>query len=516
MRLGTKCVHRNSPLRFCHRGEIANFAGPPCAGARCDAKPGLSTPRLDATSTLVALNFFLAAASLLPVIHAAQPKPRVLVLTDISNEPDDEESLVRYLVYSNEFDTEGLIATTSTWLKKNPREDLIRRDIAAYAQVRTNLLKHAPGYPEAESLLAVTKTGQTGYGMAFVGPEHSTAGAQQVIAAVDRPDPRPLWVTVWGGANTLAQALTEVRATRSAEDLARFVAKMRVYSISDQDDAGPWLRKEFPKLFYIVSPSGEKSAEYARATWTGISGDRHYKNGPKFKFDLVDNPWLLEHVINQHGPLGALYPKLAYIMEGDTPTFLGLINHGLGWAESPAYGGWGGRYALLQPEGETRPIWTNNNLETRDIVMVEDGQTATSDQATIWRWREQFQNDLAARMNWCVADDFSKANHNPIAVLNGDKTNKILKLPAKAGATMTLSAEGTSDPDNNKTRVTWWIYQEAGTVAGATLSTAEGLKTEIHLPKVEKPGTLHVILQVEDDGDPHLFSYRRAILEVTP
>jgi len=460
--------------------------------------------------------FLLSVGLLLPVALSAQEKPRVLVLTDISNEPDDEESLVRYLVYSNEFDTEGLVATTSTWLRKNPREDLIRRDIDAFEQVRPNLLKHAPGYPEPEGLRAVTKTGQTGYGMAFVGAEKTTEGSRQLIAAVDKSDPRPLWITIWGGANTLAQALFDVRASRTPEELAAFVAKMRVYSISDQDDAGHWIRKEFPGLYYIVSPSGERNAEYARATWTGISGDRQYKNGPKYKFDLVDNPWLIEHVIKNHGPLGALYPKLAYIMEGDTPTFLGLINHGLGWSESPAYGGWGGRYALLQPEGETRPIWTNNNAETRDSVVVEDGHTETSDQATIWRWREQYQYDFAARMNWCVADDFSKANHNPVATLNGDKTKKVLTLPAKGGSTVSLTAKGTSDPDGNKTHVTWWIYREAGTVADVTLSALEGLTTEVHLPKVEKPGTVHVILQVEDDGDPHLFSYRRAILEVVP
>lgn len=458
----------------------------------------------------------LLTGLLLPIALLAQEKPRVFVFTDISNEPDDEESLVRYLVYSNEFDTEGLVATTSTWLKKNTREELIRRDIEAYAKVRPNLLKQAPGFPPPESLLAVTATGQTGYGMAFVGPEKSTAGSRQLIAAVDKSDPRPLWVTIWGGANTLAQALLDVRASRTPEELARFVAKMRVYSISDQDDAGHWIRKEFPGLFYIVSPSGERNAEYPRATWTGISGDRQYKNGPRYKFDLVDNPWLLEHVINNHGPLGALYPKLAYIMEGDTPTFLGLINRGLGWGDSPAYGGWGGRYALLQPEGETRPIWTNNNAETRDAVAVEDGHIETSDQATIWRWREHFQYDFAARMNWCVADDFSKANHNPLAVLNGDKTKKVLTLRAKSGGTVTLSAKGTSDPDGNKTHLAWWIYPEAGTVAGASLSASEGTKIKVRLPKVEKPGTVHVILQVEDDGNPHLFAYRRAIVEVAP
>lgn len=488
---------------------------PPCPLGFYCSQPSAKPLLLMLPNRSLRLVLFISIGLALPAVIFAQDKPRVFVLTDISNEPDDEESLVRYLVYSNEFDTEGLIATTSTWLRKNPREDLIRRDIEAYAQVRANLLKHASGFPEPGNLLGVTKTGQTGYGMAFVGPEKSTAGSRQLVEAVDRSDTRPLWVTIWGGANTLAQALLDVRTSRTAEELARFVAKMRVYSISDQDDAGPWIRKEFPGLYYIVSPSGEQNHEYARATWTGISGDRQYKNGPRYKFDLVDNPWLLAHIINDHGPLGALYPKLAYIMEGDTPTFLGLIDHGLGWSESPAYGGWGGRYALLQPEGETRAIWTNNNANTRDAVTVEDGHVETSDQATIWRWREHFQYDFAARMNWCIAEEFAKANHNPIAVLNGDRTKKVLTVPAKSGSTVRLSADGTNDPDGNKTQVTWWIYQEAGTVAGATLSAAEGLKTEVHIPKVAKPGTLHVILQVEDDGEPHLVAYRRAILNVT-
>jgi len=64
------------------------------------------------------------------------PKQRVFVLTDISNEPDDEESLVRFLVYANEYDIEGLVATTSTYRRKGTRENLIRRQLKAYAKYR--------------------------------------------------------------------------------------------------------------------------------------------------------------------------------------------------------------------------------------------------------------------------------------------------------------------------------------------------------------------------------------------
>jgi len=452
------------------------------------------------------------------------PKPRVFVLTDISNEPDDEESMVRFLVYADEYDIEGLVATTSTHLRDRTREDLIRRQLDAYDQVRGNLVKHAGGFPTKERLAAVTATGQPAYGMASVGDGQTSAGSRLLLAAADRDDERPLWISIWGGANTLAQALFDARQERSPEALRQLVAKLRVYSISDQDDAGPWLRREFPDLFYIVSPSSTDWKEYWRATWTGISGDRHYKNGPMHKFHLVDNPWLEENVIKNHGPLGALYPTLAYIMEGDTPSFLGLVNNGLGWHVSPAYGGWGGRYALYQAYGETRPIWTNNQ-DSRDTVTADSGQTECTDTATLWRWREHFQHDFAARMDWCIATDFKQANHNPVAVLNSDTTKRVLDITAKPGETVTLSAEGTRDPDGNAFEVRWWIYPEASSLRDAkgrrfppevTLGASRGGGTSLVAPTVTKPETVHVILEIEDRGTPSLFAYRRAVVSIKP
>jgi hypothetical protein len=476
------------------------------------------TGRWGAAATLVLAALAgpgLRAAENATVIPAV--KPRLLVLTDLSNEPDDEESLVRLLVYANEFDLEGLVATTSNWLRQDPREDLIHRDLAAYALVQPNLSRHAPGFPTAEALRAVTCTGQTGLGLAATGPGKDTAGSRRIIAAVDRDDDRPLWISVWGGSNTLAQALQDVRATRSAAELARFVARLRVYAISDQDDSGAWIRREFPELFYIVTPSNPSSyEEYYRATWSGISGGRESQAAPGYHFAMVDNPWLEENIIRDHGPLGALYPRLMYIMEGDTPSFLGLIDRGLGWSVSPAYGGWGGRYALFRVAGETRPIWTDIN-STRDRVEVEPGRFDASNQATIWRWREHFQNDFAARMDWCVADNFARANHNPRPALNGDRSTGVVTIAAKPGAAVDLSAAGTDDPDAGQAvKLTWWIYREAGTLADATLTETSGVATTVRLPAATKPGTVHVILQAEDNGTPRLFAYRRIVIEVTP
>lgn len=65
----------------------------------------------------LALGFLEVALSAAPTntsspdltrLPAFASKPRVFVLSDILADVDDSESFVRYLLYSNEFDTRGL------------------------------------------------------------------------------------------------------------------------------------------------------------------------------------------------------------------------------------------------------------------------------------------------------------------------------------------------------------------------------------------------------------------------
>ena len=141
------------------------------------------------------------------------------------------------------------------------------------------------------------------------------------------------------------------------------------------------------------------------ATWTGISGDRFYRNADGADFTTFTDDWVNAN-IRSKGPLGKVYITPCCIHEGDTPSFLGLINNGLASAMSPAYGGWGGRYVWRQYYGESRPSWTQGGDaypgkdSSRDTVIGVDGKPHTSDQATIWRWRTAFQHDFAARMDW--------------------------------------------------------------------------------------------------------------------
>ena len=449
-------------------------------------------------------------------------RPRVLVLTDITNEPDDEQSMVRFLCYANEFDIEGLVATTSCWLRDRVAPEQITERIDAYGTVRANLSAHADGYPAADELHRLTMTGISRYGMEGVGDGMDSDGSRRIIAAVDDPDPRPLWICVWGGVNCLAQALWTVSETRTPVEVAEFVSKLRVYTISDQDDSAPWIRREFPSLFYIVSPGYEErgGGAYHHSTWVGISGDKFHGRFEGADFPLVDNPWLDEHIRVDHGPLGALHPQTKYLMEGDTPTFLYLIPNGLGDPERPNYGSWGGRYELDVPhekpwhyEQETRPIWTDAIGE----VVGVDGVTYATNQATIWRWREAYQHDFAARMDWTVAREYGDANHNPVAGLFGDTSRGIARLQVTAGQAVDLNADGTHDPDGDDVALRWFVYPEAGTYDGAPeIEDADTQRARLQAPMVGKPETLHVILEARDDGDPALFAYRRIVLRVDP
>jgi len=465
------------------------------------------------------LLFICAALLLAAQTPSAVAKPRVLVLTDIENEPDDAMSMVRFLVYANQWDVEGLVATTSIHQKSKVAPERIREIVDAYAQVRDNLELHESGFPSADELRAKIVAGRPAYGMTAVGKGMDSAGSELLIAAADRNDARPLWVTAWGGPNVLAQALWKVRATRSPKALRDFVAKLRVYTISDQDDSGPWIRKNFPALFYIASPGFHDGGAYHHATWSGISGDKFHGRFDGADFPIVDNPWLDAHIRNR-GPLGALYPQVKYLMEGDTPTFLFLVDNGLNDLEHADWGGWGGRYEFYTPRTrpwfaapETRPLWT----DAEDEVLGVDGNWHTSNHATIWRWRSAYQNDFAARMDWTVKTR-AAANHPPQPRLAQPD-----QLIAHPGDRISLSAAGSSDPDGDALSYQWFYYPEAGTLvvqdgrSGAPLAFENDRTRDASfvVPKnAFHEGTMHIILAVTDSGTPSLTRYRRTIVTV--
>jgi hypothetical protein len=437
---------------------------------------------------------------------AAVEKPRLLVLTDVGADPDDQQSLVRLLLYANEFDIEGLIASSSGTTGKAEqhitRPELIRELVAAYGQVRDNLLKHAPGYPSAEELLARIKPGSRDRGVSAIGPGRDTEASRWIVAAGDKVDSRPLCIAIWGGQTDLAQALWRVRQDRGTDGLKQFASRLRIYDIADQDGIAAWIHDQFPGLFYIQAgapPGRDKREGSFRGMYLG--GDE----------SLVSREWMETHIRASHGPLGALYPPRTWtapnphsaIKEGDTPSWLYFLPHGLNDPNHPEWGGWGGRF---------EPDASGVHRDVRDRV-----GDVTDARATVWRWRPAVQADFQARLDWCVADSFEKANHPPAIALNADRSRTILHIAAKSGATIQVSAAGSDDPDKNQLRFQWCIYSEPSAYRGPlTLEPAGGLTTSLVAPAVTRPQTIHVILQSMDNGTPPLSAFRRAVITVEP
>lgn len=450
-------------------------------------------------------------------------KNRVIILTDIEADPDDTQSLVRLLLYSNQIDIKGFIATTSVWQKNRVAPESIIKIIKAYAKVQPNLNKHEPGFPDAKSLLSIVKKGPAKYGMLAVGSGQDTEGSEWIIKILEENDPRPLHISVWGGVNTLAQALNKIKETKSAAEVKRLVSKLCVYTISDQDDSGIWLRNHFPELKYIVSPGDD----YGSSTWSAINTQiKGISN------EEISNRWIAQHIQQGHGPLGAVYPDVSWGVEGDTPAFLSLILNGLNNPEHPDWGGWGGRYELIKPdftqqkkgssgvpfEPETREIWTNAADNYTPFLPNDFGRAVRLDtnhykdnKATLWRWRADFQNDFAARMDWCLAD-YKKANHPPVPVINQKE-----EITVKSGEGFGINASATYDPDGDSFSFLWFNYPEAGTYKkDLKISTENYPGVWITAPDVEKKETVHIILKITDKGAPQLSRYKRIVVNIMP
>ncbi len=445
--------------------------------------------------------FHFAIVLVFLTFTALGQKPRILVTTDIGGDPDDQQALVRLMVYANEYEIEGLVSSaagTPGELKEeiiNP--EMIKEIINGYAKVYPNLQKHDAGYIPPAQLLAVVKEGNPHRGWENVGQGNDTEGSEWIIKQADKEDARPLNICIFGGQTDVAQALWKVKNTRTAVEYQQFIDKIRVYDIMDQDRIFNAIIAEHPTLFYILSKAPQ-GADKREGTYRGM-----YLGGNE---SLTSLEWLKEHVIEDHGPLGKLYPTETWtdpnphgaLKEGDTPSWFFFLDYGLGHAEHPEYGGWGGRY--------------QKNASGYYTDAKDHFQNETNARATIYRWRDDFQQHFAARMDWCV-EDFDRANHAPKVSVQGFSKQESIMLQAKDGEILEFNASGSTDPDGDELHYEWMVYPEAGNLNSTPNLKVQGAKASVKMPKLAADESLHIILRVTDKGSPALTSYERIIIK---
>lgn len=419
------------------------------------------------------------------------PKPIVIATTD--GEIDDRCSMIRFLMYANEWDIRGLIHSSSKYHWKGDEKHDRRKwhpvswldeQIDKYAEVYPYLKQNDPDYPAPDYLRNQVFIGNIGY----VGDmEQPTPGSRRIAEVLLDTDPSEVWLQAWGGANTIARALKSIE-DKYPNRMVDVAQKAKLYLIANQDNTcDEYILKKWPDALLIQSNAFGAIAY----RWQSIMTPEQQKN--------FDASWMKTNILTGHGPLCSMYEAHGdgrFRSEGDSPAFMHLIEVGLGSTVHPTYGGWGGRFMRADNRWRSAP-------DDRDRYR------------SILRWATAFQNDWAARADWCVKPH-AQCNHNPVAVCNQDRTRKVLEIPANPRRKIKLSASGSFDPDRNRLSYRWWVYKDAGSYwAVAPIQGADNVDATITVPQQASGRTIHVILEVTDDGKPPLTAYRRIILRVS-
>lgn len=420
----------------------------------------------------------------------ASAQTRMIVMTDIGgSDPDDTQSLVHLLVSLDEVELAGIISQHAWVPYGTGAVKLINELIDGYEKCLPNLRIHNKRFPNATYLRSIVKVGQSEAAVKGIGHGKDSEGSEWIIREVDKKDARPIWISAWSGLNTLAQALWKVEHTRSRKELNRFVSKLRVYDVLGQDDAGAWITNRYPNLIYI-------------------------RNSEIYGWAPSDD-WIRTNIQNK-GILGKLYPDRIWATEGDSPAFMYCLSNGLNEPEHPEWGGWGGRFETVRKEKMRGMDWVAKNGldESRHdpYFMIPSSREGS---IGIVKWKNGIYNDFAARMQWSVSSKYEEANHHPIIFIGKDKTKRIIEKSVDKGTTVTLDASKSYDPDGNAMSYRWMFYREPSSYDGDIIidKTSESI-CEIYIPEESAGKTIHIVLEVTDDGKPALTSYRRIVLYV--
>lgn len=518
--------------------------------------------------TIALMIFGLVPSQINAQSSEKKARPRIVITAD--PELDDNNSLIRFLLYSSDLEIEGLIYASSQfhwkgdgkgtkwyvpgreysrfgldtcpcvswrWAKD---ERFIHDAVEAYAKSYPNLKVHNPNYPSPDLLKSKIRYGN----IEFDGDISKNSPGSDLIRSLMLDEKTgPLFIAAWGGQSTIARALKSIQEQ---------------YEYTTEWEA---IKKKISNKV-ILLPSGDQDdtyAKYIKPNWPLIDY-RQFREGPNYGYgaQLRAKPadsiyltasWLKENVSGR-GPLGSLYrvwgdgkqmvkgdvmdyfgfsgytneqlrnmgyrvwmpvqEKGSWIGEGDNPTFMNMLGNGLRAFEKSFYGGWGGRGIDNQ---ELNPFSFSGGDTSQQAMVSALSSVNNQSNRTANTYPEFFpaaQQDFAARLKWTVTSKYSNANHEPIVIIEGP-----LDIVASPGATIRLNGN-ISDPDGDKVSIRWWQFHVGTYPNAVTISNGNTTQAKVLIPKDALPGqTIHVILEATDNGSPPLTRYQRIIITIS-
>jgi hypothetical protein len=521
---------------------------------------------------LMILCFFAAGAV---AQHSdKQVRPRIIVTAD--PELDDNNSLIRFLLYSSDMQIEGLVYASSGFHWKGDgkgtkwfvpgreyarfgldtcpceswrwaeNERFIDDAVEAYGNVYPNLKVHNTNYPAPAELKSKIRFGN----IEFDGDISEDSPGSDLIRSLIMDDkPGPLFITAWGGQSTIARAL------RSIQEQYEFTTEWKAV-------------KEKISRKVVLLPSGDQDdtyTAYIKPNWPDIEY-RQFRDGPNYGYGAqlrasqedsiyLTSSWMKENVTDR-GPLGALYRvwgdgkqmvkgdimdyfgmsgytneelrKLGFVVwmpvqkkgswlgEGDNHTFMNMLGNGLRAFEAGSYGGWGGR--KVAGSGAM-----NFSFLLSDSTLPETGgSTSITTMSTLTDQQSMNPGESA------YPDFFPQAQRDFAARLKWSVTAKYsdanhepivkvegpLNVLASAGEKIRLNSK-VSDPDGDAVSVRWWQFRTGSYPGKVVISDPGNEKTQILIPGDAEDGqTIHIILEATDNGIPLLTRYQRIIITV--
>ncbi len=477
-----------------------------------------------------------------------EAKPRVIITCD--PELDDNNSLIRFLLYSTDFDIRGLIYASSqfhwkgdgkgtTWWvpgreyarigKTTPmtsyrydwNEHFIDDNVEAYAKVYDNLKRHHASYPTPEYLRSKIREGNVAFDGDF---SKDTPGSELIKQEMLSPDTSTLFIQAWGGCSTIARALKSVEDIYGSQpywkELKERISRKVILCLSgDQDDTYTRYIKPFWPDIRQLETGGmqvnltffgpmivpEEDKVYYSPEWTwqnicskGIFGERYrvWGDGKQMVegdiFDFFGLAELGKDELLRRGYIlwMPLQPKGTFISEGDTFCYLNLIDNGLDAWKDQTWGGWTGAKTDL-PENikdADKPAYVRKLMGFPDFTPV-------------------VQNGFAARMAWSVTPLYKDANHEPTI----EGPSEITVRPSQK----VMVACKVTDPDKDKVTLRWMQFHVGGYQGNLLIDKGTTSAPIFTIPADAPPGQeIHAVLEATDNGMPALTHYKRVILKV--